>query len=59
VKKDEYSWNEDPKETAWLQDQRPSKGSRTAQPRKTSAPGDGGAVVDTRVPAHPAAGSLE
>jgi hypothetical protein len=59
VKKDEYSWDEDPTDTAWLQDHAPSKGSRAAQPRKTSAPGDGGAVVDTHAPAQPAAGSLE
>ena len=59
VKKDEYSWDEDPKYTAWLQDQRPSMGSRTPQPRKSDAPGDGGAVVDTHAPARPAAGSLE
>ena len=59
VKKDEYTWDEDPTETAWLQDHGSSKGSRTAQPRKTNAPGDGGAVADTHVPAHPAAGSLE
>src|SRR5262245_60712253 len=43
VRKDEYSWDEDPTETAWLQDHGPSKGSRTAQPRKTSPPSAGGA----------------
>jgi hypothetical protein len=59
VKKDEYTWDEDPTETAWLQDHGSSKGSRTAQPRKTNAPGDGGAVADTHAPVHPAAGSLE
>jgi hypothetical protein len=59
VRKDEYLWNEDPKDTAWLQDYGPLKGSRGAQPRKSSPTGDGGAVADTHAPAHPAAGSLE
>ncbi len=59
VEKDEYAWNEDPRETAWLQDYGPSKGSRTAQPRKTGSAGDGSSVADTHAPPHPAAGSLE
>ena len=59
VEKDEYVWNEDPRETAWLQDHGPSKGSRTAQPRKAGSAGDGSAVVDTHAPVHRAAGSLE
>lgn len=59
VKKDEYVWNEDPRETAWLQDYGPTKGSRTAQPRKGGSKGDGSAVADTHAPARRAAGSLE
>jgi len=59
VRKDEYLWNEDPKDTAWLQDYGPVKGSRGAQPRKSNPTSEGGAVVDTHAPVHPAAGSLE
>jgi hypothetical protein len=59
VKKDEYVWHEDLRETAWLQHYGPSKGSRTAQPRKAGSAGQGSAVTDIQEPTHRAAGSLE
>lgn len=56
VSKDEYVWNEDPMETAWLQDRGSSARTHTAQSRKAD---DGSTVADTHPPARRAAGSLE